>query len=68
MITVWDRQTWETDREEYAAERQRLIDSGLPETHPLVERQTRRIEIVDRVLADPAYGFAADDGQDGGDA
>ena len=54
------REEFEEDRERYRAERQRLLDSGLPENHPLVERQQRRIETVDRVLSDPAYGFAED--------
>jgi hypothetical protein len=47
-----DRKIWEADRDRYRAERQRLIDSGLPENHPLIERQTRRIEIANRVLGD----------------
>ena len=51
------REEFEEDRKRYVAERQRLLDSGLAENHPLVERQTRRIETVDRVLTDPAYGL-----------
>lgn len=51
------REDFEADRERYVAERQRLLDSGLAENHPLVERQQRRIETVDRVLTDPAYGL-----------
>jgi hypothetical protein len=52
------REQFEQDRERYREERKRLLDSGLSEDHPLVERQQRRIETVDRVLTDPAYGFA----------
>lgn len=51
------REDFEADRERYVTERQRLLDTGLAENHPLVERQTRRIETVDRVLTDPAYGL-----------
>jgi hypothetical protein len=51
------REQFEKDRERYVAERQRLLDTGLAESHPLVERQQRRIETVDRVLSDPAYGL-----------
>lgn len=51
------REDFEADRERYAVERKRLLDSGLAENHPLVERQTRRIETVDRVLTNPAYGL-----------
>lgn len=54
------REQVEEDRERYRAERQRLLDSGLPEGHPLVERQQRRIETCDRVLTDPAYGLVED--------
>lgn len=53
----WTRADFEADRKRYVAERQRLLDSGLAEEHPLVERETRRIETVDRVLSDPAYGL-----------
>ena len=56
----WTREAFERDLGRYRAERQRLLDSGLPEDHPLVERQTRRIVIVDRVLNDPAYGLVVD--------
>lgn len=54
---IWTREQWTADRARYVAERQRLLDQGLPDSHPLVERQTRRIETVDRVLTDPAYGL-----------
>lgn len=54
------RSDFEADRERYAAERKRLLDSGLAEEHPLVERQTRRVETADRVLSDPAYGLTED--------
>lgn len=57
-MASWTRADFEADRKRYKAERQRLLDSGLAEEHPLVERQTRRIETVDRVLSDPAYGLA----------
>jgi hypothetical protein len=55
------REQFEEDRERYRAEKRRLLDSGLTEDHPLVERQQRRIETVDRVLTDPAYGFAEEE-------
>lgn len=63
---LWDRATWEADRDRYQTERKRLLDSGLAENHPLVERQTRRIETANRVLTDPAYGIATED-QGGGE-
>lgn len=56
-MSGWTRADFEADRKRYEAERQRLLDSGLPEDHPLVERETRRMETVDRVLSDPAYGL-----------
>lgn len=56
-MTGWAKADFEADRKRYQAERQRLLDSGLTAEHPLVERQTRRIETVDRVLSDPAYGL-----------
>lgn len=55
---MYTREEWEADRERYRAEKQRLLGAGFSEAHPLVERQQRRIETVDRVLTDPAYGFA----------
>ena len=55
------REEFEEDGKRYVAERQRLLDSGLAENHPLVERQTRRIETVDRVLTHPAYGLAVEE-------
>ncbi len=54
---MWTREVWEADRERYRTELARLLASGLPEGHPLVERQRRRIETADRVLSDPAYGL-----------
>lgn len=60
-MAAFTREAYEADRERYRAERERLIASGLSEDHPLVERQSRRIETVTRVLTDPAYGFADGD-------
>lgn len=56
----WTREQFEQDRQRYQRELDELLDKGLPEGHPLVERQRRRIETVDRVLTDPAYGFAVE--------
>lgn len=55
----WTREEFEQDRERYQAELDALLAQGLPEGHPLVERQRRRIETVDRVLTDPRYGLTA---------
>lgn len=54
----WTREEFEQDKQRYQAELDRLLAQGLTEDHPLVERQRRRIETVDRVLTDPAYGLA----------
>jgi hypothetical protein len=56
----WSRADFEADKERYQAELQSLLDDGLPEGHPLVEKQRRRIETVDRVLTDPAYGLVVE--------
>lgn len=53
----WTREEFEQDRQRYQRELDALLDRGLPDGHPLVERQRRRIETVDRVLTDPAYGL-----------
>jgi len=53
----WTREEFTQDRARYEAELKRLLDLGLTDGHPLVERQRRRIETVDRVLTDPAYGL-----------
>ena len=55
----WTREEFEQDKQRYQRELDRLLTQGFAEGHPLVERQRRRIETVDRVLTDPAYGFAA---------
>lgn len=54
----WTREAFEQDKQRYQAELDRLLGMGLTEEHPLVKRQRRRIETVDRVLTDPAYGLA----------
>jgi hypothetical protein len=51
------RADFEADRARYATELARLLELGLSDGHPLVERERRRIETVDRVLTDPAYGL-----------
>lgn len=59
----WTKEEFEDDRKRYVAELARLKDEvGLPDDHPLVEKQRRRIETVDRVLTDPAYGIAEAEG------
>jgi hypothetical protein len=54
----WTREEFEQDRQRYQGELDSLLAQGFQEGHPLVERQRRRIETVDRVLTDPAYGLA----------
>lgn len=53
----WTREEFEQDRRRYQGELDSLLAQGFQEGHPLVERQRRRIETVDRVLTDPAYGL-----------
>lgn len=53
----WTREEFVQDRARYEAELKRLQALGLTDQHPLVERYRRRIETVDRVLTDPAYGL-----------
>lgn len=55
----WTREEFESDKVRYQAELKRLTEHlGLSDDHPLVKRQRRRIETVERVLTDPAYGIA----------
>lgn len=53
----WTREDFEQDKARYQQELDALLLLGLTEGHPLVERQRRRIETVNRVLTDPAYGL-----------
>ena len=53
----WTRADFEADKVRYETELKRLLDSGLVDSHPLVKRQRRRIETVERVLSDPSYGL-----------
>ncbi len=53
----WTREDFEKDRERYQREIVALKSQGFEEDHPLIERQRRRIETVDRLLSDPAYGL-----------
>lgn len=53
----WTREEFEQDKVRYQGELDALLAKGLPEGHPLVERQRRRLETVERVLTDPAYGL-----------
>lgn len=53
----WTREEFEQDKQRYQQELEALLAKGFAEGHPLVERQRRRIETVDRVLTDPAYGL-----------
>ena len=53
----WTREQFEQDRKRYQSTLNTLKAQGLPDGHPLVERQRRRIAAVDRVLTDPAYGL-----------
>jgi hypothetical protein len=54
----WTREELEQDRQRYQHELDTLLAQGLTDGHPLIERQRRRIETVDRVLTDPAYGLS----------
>lgn len=58
MTTRFDRESFEADKVRYQVELDGYLQSGLPEGHPLVERSRRRLETVQRVLTDPAYGLA----------
>lgn len=51
------REAFEQDKARYQNELDDLLAKGLAEDHPLVERQRRRLETVERVLTDPAYGL-----------
>lgn len=53
----WTREEFEQDKARYQRELDALLAQGFAEGHPLVERQRRRIETVDRVLTDPACGL-----------
>lgn len=57
----WTREEFEHDKQRYQAELDALLAQGLPDSHPLVERQRRRIGTVNRVLTDPAYGLTEED-------
>jgi len=54
----WTREDFLADRERYQREIVALKAQGFEEDHPLIQRQRRRIETVDRALSDPAYGLA----------
>ena len=54
----WTREEFEQDKVRYQQELDDLLTQGFADGHPLVERQRRRIETVDRILTDPAYGLA----------
>jgi len=56
------REAFEQDKARYKHELDDLLAKGLTDGHPLVERQRRRLETVDRVLTDPAYGLTTPDG------
>lgn len=55
---IWTREQFEQDRQRYQRELDALLAQGLTDGHPLVERQRRRIETVDRILTGPAHGLA----------
>jgi hypothetical protein len=54
----WTREDFEQDKTRYQQDLDALLALGLTDGHPLVERQRRRLETVNRVLTDPAYGLA----------
>lgn len=54
---TFTREQFEQDRQRYQHELDTLKAQGFDDGHPLVERQRRRIETVDQVLTDPAYGL-----------
>jgi hypothetical protein len=58
---TWTREQFQQDRGRYLGELGALLAQGFDEDHPLVKRQRRRIETVDRVLTDPAYGLTEED-------
>ena len=53
----WTREQFEADRERYQREIIALKAQGFEDDHPLIERQRRHIETVDRMLSDPDYGM-----------
>lgn len=53
----WTRADFEQDKARYQQQLVAYRDLGLADDHPLMERLHRRIETVDRVLTDPAYGL-----------
>jgi hypothetical protein len=55
------REQFEQDKQRYQGDLDKLLAQGLTDGHPLVERARRRIETVDRVLTDPAYGLTPED-------
>lgn len=57
----WTREDFQQDRERYQREIVALRAQGFDEDHPLIRRQRRRIEVVDRALTDPAYGLTEED-------
>ena len=51
------REAFEADKERYEREIRDLTSQGFEEGHYLVERARRRLETVNRVLTDSAYGL-----------
>ena len=58
MTADFTREAFEQDKLRYQADLDQLLAAGLTDGHPLVERQRRRIETVDRILTNPDYGLA----------
>jgi len=56
----WTREEFEGDKRRFEALLADYRARGLSDEHPLIERQLRRIETVNRVLTDPAYGLVDD--------
>lgn len=61
----WTREEFESDRLRYQKTLDQLLAAGLTDGHPLVERQRRRLDTVNRVLTDPAYGLMGERVQHG---
>ncbi len=57
----WTREQFQQDRERYQREINALHAQGFDDDHPLIKRQLRRIEVVDRVITDPRFGLTEED-------
>ena len=57
----WTREEFEQDKQRYQREIDELLAEGFRDDDFRVRRARKRIETVDRVLTDPAYGLTEED-------